>query len=270
MRRTHLIHLLPLLSPIAAIDVGYSPYTNPLFGVSDESLLVRRQQNNCQSGYTSCSIYGATDACCPPDTVCALDQAGNVACCPINAACTGTVSGAQSGSLTGPTSTSGFVLGTSTTSTTAFVTAGLPTSGVAGGGSTVPNTFYPFVYIPTSYANADLCLSGYSQCQAQSTACFTSLAGAQGVTVSGVGFGVTVQGATGTALSLASSICSSLSGQACYNIQTDVCTNFGGAVQTDSTGGNAQGNHMPRQTPCPRMLYAAGAGAMLGAVGAFA
>ena len=261
MRR--LLLLSSFLPHIFANAVGYSPFSNPFFGVADDSLLVKRQ-NNCKSGYDSCSNFGAQDACCPPGTSCQLDDAGRVACCSSQAYCTGTV-GATGGANPTPspssgTSTTGFVLGGSTT-TTAYQPPSL-TTGVQGGGSTVINTYYPFVYIPTSYANAELCLSGYSQCQAESTACFQSLAGVNGVTVSGVGFGTTVQGATGASSRVASSVCSSLSQAACYNLQTETCNRFAGA----NPGGTQQGAG-PRQTACPGMIYAAGAGAMMGAAG---
>jgi hypothetical protein len=131
----------------------------------------------------------------------------------------------------------------------------------------VPNNYYPFVYIPTSYANAQLCATAYSQCQAESTACLASLAGVNGVTVSGVGFGLTVQGSTGTILSQASSICSSLSQSACYGLQESQCSSFGGSISSDVTGGLST-NAGPRPTACPGMVYAAGAGVMMGAMGA--
>jgi hypothetical protein len=274
MRQTALLFSLLPIPSILASNAGYSPFTSPLFGLSDEALLVKRQ--NCQSGYNQCANLGANEACCPPDTNCELDQAGHVACCPISAACTGTVNvtitGSQTGPSTGGSSNTDFILGGTTSSTTTFQAPGSLTTGVEGGGSTVPNTQYPFIYIPTSYANADLCLTAYSQCQAQSTACLTSLAGVNGVTVSGLGFGITVEGASVTVLSSASSVCSSLSQEACYGIQENVCNNFGGGVATatDATASVVQQNAVPRRTACPGMVYAAGAGAVAGAMGALA
>ena len=272
MRRPVFLSPIALLPSILATNVEYSPFSDPLFGLSDDSLLVKRQ--GCQSGYSACSNLGADSACCPSGTNCALDEAGNVACCPYNAACTGTVDVTITGTATATslppgTSTTGIVLGgTTTTSTTPFQTAGSLT-GVQGGYSTVPNSAgYNFIYIPTSYPNRELCLTAFSQASAQSTACVTSLAGVNGVTVSGVGFGVTVQGASGTVISSAVSICSSLSSVACYGLQSDACSTIA-AGPTDSTGGLVPQNGIPRQTPCPGMVYAAGAGAMMGVLGAF-
>ncbi|EXJ77620.1 hypothetical protein A1O3_09848 [Capronia epimyces CBS 606.96] len=268
--------LLPLLYTERAVADDYSPYSDPLFGLSDAALLVKRQ--SCNSGLNSCSGLGADSVCCPSGTNCALDEAGHIACCPSNAVCTGTIagtltgSGSGTGSATGTSSTSGGpVLGGTTSSTTASspqITS--LTTGVSGGGSTVPNNFYPFIYIPTTYANADLCTSAYSSCQSASTSCLVSLAGANGVTVSGFGGGITVQGTSGTVLSSASSICSSLSAVGCYNLQETQCSIFGsgsGGTATTTTGFVQVGNDGPRQTACPGMLYAAGAGAVFGAVG---
>ena len=141
----------------------------------------------------------------------------------------------------------------------------------------MPNTYYPFVYAPTSFVDADQCSSAFTSCQAASTACFTSLAGSYGVTVGGFGGGITVQGVSGTILSAASTICSSLSSAACSNLQqVSQCSNFGsgsGVTPTTisgssgSTGGIIQvGNDSPRRTACAGMLYVAGAGAVIGAM----
>ncbi len=274
MRQRVLILATSLLPPILATNVAYSPFSKPVLEQADGSPLAKRQ--GCQSGYNACSNLGADEACCPPDTSCTLDQVGHVACCPVNAACTGTVDVTITGTVsasslpTGSTSTTGIILGT--TSTTAFQSFGTLT-GVEGGYSTVPYSLYNFIYIPTSYANADLCFTAFSQASAQSTACLTSLAGVNGVTVSGVGFGITVAGASGTVISAAASICSSLSSRAVYGSQSDVCSSVGGGVTTgvatDSTGGLVPQNAMPRQTACPGFVYAAGAGAVMGAMGAF-
>ncbi|KIW13221.1 hypothetical protein PV08_08408 [Exophiala spinifera] len=266
-----------LLTTQAVSTEDYTPFQNAILGLSNGGQLVKRQ-NDCQSGYTSCSGLGANDVCCPPGTNCAQDDAGNIACCPSNAVCTGTIAGTATGSQSATSSTSGFVLGGSTTSSTASATApGITsfTSGVEGGGSTVPNAFYPFVYIPTSYANFELCTSAYSICQAESTSCFASLAGGNGVTVSGLGGGVTQQGATGTIpSSSASSICSSLSSQGCYGLQSTQCSQFpsatGATTTAASSGGFVQVGDGPRQTACPGLLYAAGAGAMFGVLGGMA
>lgn len=257
--RCALLSSIALLSTTVAATDGYAPFTDPFFGLSDESLLAKRQ--GCQLGGVSCSNLGAEEACCPSDTTCALDQAGHVACCPINAACTGTIDLTITGTsptsaLIPTTSTTGPVL--STTSSTAFQTPTL-TTGVVGGGATVPNNFnVVFNYIPTFFANAQACETAFSAVAAQSTACLTSLAGVNGVTVSGVGFGTTVAGQTGTIqlLSSAGSVCSSLSSSAVYGVTSGTCNDF-----ADATAGNAG----PRPTLCPGMLYAAGA--MAGAVG---
>lgn len=281
MRATAASLFIVLVNTVNAVEnlVGFSLFSDSYFGLSSNELLVKRQ--SCQSGYNACSNLGASSVCCPTGTDCALDDAGHVACCPTNAKCTGTIGGTATGKATATSSSTGGIIlgGTTTSSITSATTSPTITSlttGVAGGGSTVPNNYYPFVYIPTSYANAALCTSAYSSCQSASTSCFASLAGANGVTVSGLGGGITVSGVSGTVLSSASSICSSLSAQGCYNLQQSQCSIFGTAsaattgttTTTSASGGFVQvGNHGPRQTACPGMLYAAGAGAVFGAWG---
>jgi hypothetical protein len=88
------------------------------------------------------------------------------------------------------------------------------------------------------------------------------------VTVGGVAGGTTVQGGTAqTTVANAAAVCSSLSSQACYGIQEQQCTNFGSGGAT-GTGNvvTTTGNLGPRQTPCPGVLYVAGAGVVYGAM----
>ncbi|KAI1630152.1 hypothetical protein EDD37DRAFT_83873 [Exophiala viscosa] len=272
MRSAAAFLLVVLVNTAHAVNPndGFSLFSESLFGLSNNELLVKR--SGCGSGYNACSGFGASSVCCPTGTNCALDDAGHIACCPTNAKCTGTIGGTATASATSSSSE-----GTTTTSsTTSTTTSATTTTGVAGGGSTVPNNYYPFVYIPTSYANAALCTSAYSSCQTASTSCFASLAGANGVTISGLGGGITVAGTSGTVLSSASSICSSLSSEGCYNLKETQCSMFGTAsgsttvttTASSTSGGFVQvGNDGPRRTACPRMLYAAGAGAVFGAMG---
>lgn len=263
MRIATLPPLIALLSTARAYLDGYSPFINPFANVGSRPLIVKRQ--SCPYGYNSCSTFGYSNACCPVNTNCALDDAGHIACCPFNAACTGTV-GAATGSVI--STSSGFVLGASTitTSAAAFIT---PSSGIAGGGSTVPNAPFPFVYIPTSFANRDLCSSYWTSCQIESTSCFLALASATGVTIAGPGI-------TSPGPAAASSICSELSASACYNLDSaTTCNQFpsaAGATITATTTNpfiqtTAAGAAGSRATGCPEMLYALGVGAVVGAAG---
>jgi hypothetical protein len=262
MRITTLPPLLAFLSTARAHLDGYSPFIDPFAHVDSRPLLVKRQ--SCPANYNSCSTFGYSDACCRVNTNCALDDAGHIACCPFNAACTGTV-GAGTGSVT--STSSGFVLGASSTTTSpaTFIT---PTSGVEGGGSTVPNAPFAFVYIPTSFANQALCSLYWTSCQSESASCFSSLAGATGVTIAGPG--VTSPGTAG-----ASSICSELSASACYNLELPTCAQFpaatGAATAASTTNPFIQttvaGAGGLRATGCPEMMYALGLGAIVGAAG---
>lgn len=218
--------------------------------------LLKRQA--CASNYKQCTAISAPGSCCPNDTDCARDQNGNAACCPSGNVCTGAVSGTAT--RTASTSTTPFVLG-GTTQTSATITASAP---LASGYSTLSNAYYPFLVIPTTYANQQDCLSAYSSCQSASTACFSSLAGQNGVTISGVGSqGITQAGASGTIAQSAQSICSTLYQSGCYNIQTSVCTNFASGGSTQSTGFIQAGAAPTRRTGA--MYTAAAAAAVAGA-----
>jgi len=265
MRIATLSPAVALLSIGAAELDGYSPFINPFTNVDPRPLVVKRQP--CPDYYNSCSTFGYSGNCCAVNTNCALDEAGHIACCPINAVCTGTVGGGA-GPIT--SSTSGpFILGSSTTTpTTSPATFTVPTTGVQGGGSTVPNAPFPFVYIPNSYANPDLCSSYWTSCQIESTRCFSSLAGATQVTIAGPG--VTSPGAAS-----ASSICSDLSATACYNLELPTCAQFTAAagVTPSATTSNpfiaatVAGAGGSRATGRLEMMYALGFGAAVGAAG---
>lgn len=261
---------LALLSMVRASLDAYSPFSSPFTHADLKPLIVKRQ--TCPSNYHSCSSFGYSNACCPVNTNCALDAAGHIACCPFYAVCTGTV-GAPTGTAT--STTGGYVLGATTTTTSSATTASsatfiAPTTGVQGGGSTVPNAAFPFVYIPTWFANPTLCSSYWTSCQIESASCFSSLAGATGVTI--VGPGVTSPGASG-----ASSICSELSASACYDLELPTCAYFPaatGATTTATTGQYIQttvaGAGGSRVTGCAEIMYALGVGAVVGAAGVLA
>lgn len=267
MRALALLTTISALAPtaysLADAEPETHPYLSTLSGRSANPLLLFKRQS-CPTDHTSCSAVGSAGSCCPNDTNCALDPNGNVACCPKNAVCTGVISGSAPAS-TGSSSTSGFVLGTSSTPSSPSPTAGAT---LAPGYSTVPNQYYPFVLIPTSYPNSQECQSAYSTCQSASTACLNSLAGQNGVTISGIGsLGVTQAGVTGALASSASSICNSLYQEGCYGLQSTVCNQFGsGTGVATQTTGFVQVNEGPAAVArCTGALYTAAAAAVAGA-----
>lgn len=185
---------------------------------------------------------------------------GHVACCPLNAACTGTIGGggvqaSATASTTTTTTTESFVFATTTTGG-GFV-IGTATASAQGVRSTVSNPYYPFAYIPTTYTNAAACSSAYSSCQTDASSCTAALVGGiHGVTVSAPNGGVTVAAITGTLDSAsASQVCQSLSSQACYGLQEAACGNYG----------NGQGN-AARRNGCGNM-YGMAAGMAIGVAG---
>lgn len=213
--------------------------------MAEEGLeLVKRQ--DCDDRYNPCSGLGAPGLCCPDNTVCSADAAGNVACCPKNVMCTGTIQGVGGGAtITGSqtqtvgsaTSTASFISASTTQNIVSIGTA-TGTSFVQASGSssyvrsTVSNQFYPFAFIPTTYTNAAACSSAYSSCQTDAASCTAALAsGVAGVTVSAPNGGATVTAIASLGPSSASSICASLSSQACYGLQVEACQSFGGGGQ---------------------------------------
>lgn len=101
------LNLILLFTSLSIASVpDYSPFFSPYTGqwvqqAEDSSDTLNRRQASCPSGYSSCSNLGGNGGCCQPNAMCALDQAGRVACCPDQSVCTGTIDGGTS-SATGP------------------------------------------------------------------------------------------------------------------------------------------------------------------------
>lgn len=116
----------------AAASSSFSPFLAPLMqetfpdtdGANNTSPAddLRRRQDGCAGGYGNCFQLGAPQLCCRPESVCSADRAGNIGCCPIGSACTGTIGEPQ---VTGvppvsgvssalPTSLTGFVFPSTT------------------------------------------------------------------------------------------------------------------------------------------------------------
>lgn len=271
-----------ILSAVSASFDGFSPYVNPRDYTDLSHKLLRRQ--GCPGGYTNCGALGNSGACCPTNQVCARDAAGNVACCPIRAACTGTIGRTPTGPSTG-SSTGAVIVGGATgastqpgpsvtssgTATSGFLfPSGTTTSAPSFTGSTIAGAAYPFVIIPTTFANAAECSSYATSCSNQYQSCLATLGGGvNGVTVSGANVGITVPAAS-TTIASASSVCSSLSQQACFGLQTNICPQYGSGTATGvATGGFVVSGAVATRLPgCPGILYAMGAGAIVGAAGA--
>lgn len=215
MRHTAPFLLAFLLALIPIVSSHNFPFLAPHLVNALHPPLLRRA-GNCASSGTSCDSLGAPSLCCPSQSVCALDPLNNVACCPKNAACTGTIA---------PVST------LPTTSTVTATITPAPSPGFA-----VPNAYFPFIYLPTTYANVAACSSSYSGCQSQYTVCTSSLGapGANGITVV-QGGGVTVVQPLGSVS--AQQICQSLSQRACYGLQLANC----GTAPVTATAATAQG-----------------------------
>jgi hypothetical protein len=265
----------------ATVVDGFPQYINPL-EYSDSTLKLFKRQG-CPGGFSNCGALGNSAACCPTDQVCARDGEGNVACCPVGAACTGrigegsaansatTTAGDGGGLVVGGTTGSALTsTATVATATSGFLFPSQTTSGVvptSAGESIVPGAVFPFVFIPTTFSNQAECSSYADKCNNQYQSCLGAVGGGlNGVTVSGANVGVTVQGASAT-LTNANNACSSLSQRACYGLQSDICPGFGGTSATGTNNFVVGGAAAPRMTGCPGIMYALGAGAVLGVAG---
>ncbi|KAJ5935416.1 hypothetical protein N7466_004963 [Penicillium verhagenii] len=220
----------------AVLSIETAPFSSPEDAQTNkrafEVLQILKRSDNCPSGYNACTNEGNSDACCISGTTCTKDSADNIACCPTGASCTGSLTGTATSTSTGTTETgSSFVFPQGATATTT-TESGTETVSTASGA-------YPFVYVPTSFVNAQSCSSYYSQCQSEYTGCTEALMGRYGVTVGGSGGGVTVEAVTAT--SQATSICSSLSLEACHGLSLAYCASVATATATatDASGNGA-------------------------------
>ncbi|KAF2667272.1 hypothetical protein BT63DRAFT_426171 [Microthyrium microscopicum] len=235
----------------AVLDLDYAHAANT--SSPNEHFELLKRDGNCPSGYSSCAYIGAPAFCCKGNANCAIDSVGHAACCPAGAVCTGTING--NGFVTAGSAT------TSTTTTTAgggVVVAGTtasPATLATGSASVVPNAYYPYKIIPTTYTNAGACSAAWSGCQTDLARCTAYLQGSgvatvaatiggvtgnAGVTISApnIGGGSTLPSPTITLpAAQASSVCSSLSIQACSNLNATACVVFG-----TSTAGNGAGH----------------------------
>ncbi|KAJ5168305.1 uncharacterized protein N7482_003899 [Penicillium canariense] len=233
MRASWWIGVWATFLPSTVLSIETAPFSAPQAVESRkrafEVLQILKRANNCPSGYNPCTSLGNSDACCIQGTNCSRDAANNIACCPTGASCTGSLTGAST-STTRQTGTSFMFPQGTTATTTATDSAAASVTGSTLSGA------YPFIYVPTTFANAATCSSYYSLCQYEYTQCTGQLLGRYAVTVGGAGgAGVTVEAVTAT--SQATSICSSLSAEACHGLQLSYC-----ATAATGTAQNASGN----------------------------
>jgi hypothetical protein len=238
MHSTAITFLTLFLLPISALQVPsifasfYEPHVDDSLLRNESSIATEhdllKRDGNCPVNFNACLQDGYGGACCTVGAVCTTDGARNVACCPIGATCTGTITAGAAATTTG----GGGVFGSATTTTTNTATIAPTTAGPV---SVITNAFFPFPIIATSYPNSAACNSAYLACQTNYAACTANLQGGGfGVTVVAPQGGVTVAPtAQNLGASSATSICSSLSQQACYGIVSENCAQFG-----QGTGGS--------------------------------
>ncbi|KAL4811206.1 hypothetical protein BDV18DRAFT_128873 [Aspergillus unguis] len=199
---------IPFDSPVTA-----SPETN--HRAYDVLQLLKKRDGNCPSGYNACSNLDNSGICCRSSAICTSDEANHIACCPSGAKCTGTIAGSTSGGFAAP-------------STSSDATQTDDDSSATITGSTIDGA-YPFVAVPTSFSDADVCSSYYEQCEREYTSCVTYFGG-WGVTVTGGGADFTQTGGAASAIET----CSSLSQAACHGLSLGDCGNYEGGA--DGTG----------------------------------
>lgn len=229
--------LVAIAIAFLASAANTSPFELPAGTRSHEGYLYQRQ-NQCRSSQHFCAGTNGDAGCCSTNSNCATDGGGQVACCPSGAICTGQIENTT----------------TNQAGATPPTTQAASITGVDGASGVVANAYYPYYYLPTTYANAGLCSSAFSSCRSEFSKCTSSLeTGGNGVTVSGVGGGITAQPALGMAS--AALICSSLSTQACYNLGLGNCPMYGTAAVMTGGGAFAAGNAAP--TVCAQVYRVA-------------
>ena len=223
IRPTSLVRL-GLAVVLAALCVPQTRALQQPFQPVETARVIQKRQG-CIDNFYSCSEYGAAfnGVCCQNGQTCRLDSNNNPACCPRNAICTGVAPP----NFQAPTPTVDFV----------------------------PNQFYSYPYIATSFPNAGACSQAISQCNDNFESCTSQLGGLAGlgnyqVTVivpGGSGTTVTGNGGINYGPASATSICSSLSRVACRDVQPSMCTMTGGTGQF-YVGNGAAGNMAARPT----------------------
>jgi hypothetical protein len=152
----------------------------PVYFNHQRPLLVSQ---GCPADHNSCSLIGHSEACCQPNSHCALDAAGNVACCPSNAVCTGTIATCPTGWKSCPQSLGGgcchadHASGASCTllSPTSSTTSNPCSTTSAPGSTLLPNCAYGppcGYYHPQCCAANEYCytdLENVAQCTATKT-----------------------------------------------------------------------------------------------------
>ncbi|KAF4122390.1 hypothetical protein GMORB2_7382 [Geosmithia morbida] len=175
------------------------PTTHPLMPRAD-----------CPASMFQCpASLGAafSDVCCSDGQTCALDHNNSPACCPSGAVCTGAA----------PT--------------------GQPS--VTQAVSYVPNSYFSFPYAMTTFDNSADCRSAVVACSENYDLCTSNLGGdggsGYGVTVDVPGGGGVTVGASATDLGAsATSVCSSLSSEACSPLAATDCSIFGEGAAVSS------------------------------------
>ncbi|KAJ5280963.1 hypothetical protein N7478_006335 [Penicillium angulare] len=257
MRASWWIGICATALPTTILSLETAPFSTPENVEASrrafDVLQLLKRNDNCPSGYHGCSSEGNANACCKTGTTCTKDSAENIACCPTGASCTGSLTGTATSTATDATGSSFvFPQGATATTTTTTTDSGSETTSTVSGA-------YPFVYVPTSFSNAKTCSSYYSQCQSEYTGCTQDLLGRYGVTVGGSGGGVTVEAVT--ASSQATSICSSLSAQACHGLSLAYCA----SVETGSADATGSGASMGRASSLHDLML----GLVVGVAGMF-
>ncbi|KAH6685207.1 hypothetical protein F5X68DRAFT_18074 [Plectosphaerella plurivora] len=202
-----------------------TPTPTSAFAQVEYSFLFKRQE--CPVGTYQCSEPGFDNICCTNSQVCARDESNSPACCPSGAVCTGTAPGS-------------------------------PGSAPTAEASYVPNQYFPFPYIPLLMEQEE-CYSAVRQCSSNYDTCVTRLQGGSGSGVTIVvpgGAGTTIVGDSPNLGSSATPVCSSLSSQACYQINNNDC-----AQPTTKNGFVIESDSAARPTNAPRLAgVAAGVG----------
>ncbi|KAK3383903.1 hypothetical protein B0T24DRAFT_673725 [Lasiosphaeria ovina] len=235
-----LLAAVALASSVSAAHRQQQPFQPVETGTPAFGFAFAKRQQGCIANFYSCANQGPAFAsvCCQNGQSCQLDASNNPACCPGGAVCTGTA----------PAS---------------FVT---PNPAQTTPVSFVPNPYFSFPYIATSFAGPADCSAAVSECSVNWAVCTAQLEGQAGSAPFGVtivvpgGGGVTVGGGAGVTYPTptATSICNSLAQVACSNLQYSMCTMTGTTASGFYFGTANAAAARPTGLGCAGLVAAAG------------
>ncbi|KAK0733350.1 hypothetical protein B0T26DRAFT_669766 [Lasiosphaeria miniovina] len=262
-----LLAAVALASSVFAAHQQQQPFQPVETGTPALGFAFAKRQQGCIANFYSCANQGPAFAsvCCQNGQSCQLDASNNPACCPggyvLMYELVRPASARPLGEVNAKAPVSMAVC--TGTAPASFVT---PNPAQTTPVSFVPNPYFSFPYIATSFAGPTDCSAAVSECSVNWAVCTAQLEGQAGSAPFGVtivvpgGGGVTVGGGAGVTYPTptATSICNSLVQVACSNLQYSMCTMTGTTASGFYFGTANAAAARPTGLGCAGLVAAAG------------